>query len=74
MVGSKWLFKSRHIERVLKILLRYNQIKLLNPVLARYLVIKYNLCTSTKRDLYISAYNAYHPISWSWYNSNVCHS
>ena len=29
MASSKWLFKSRHLERVLKIPLRYNQIELL---------------------------------------------
>jgi hypothetical protein len=31
--------------------------ELLKSVLARSLVIKYNLCTNTKRDLYINAYN-----------------
>ena len=52
MVGSKWLFESRHLERVLKILLRYSQMELLNSVLAWSLVSEYNLWTSTKRDLY----------------------
>ena len=61
MVGSKWLFKSRHLERVLKILLRYSQMELLNSVLAWSLVSEYNLWTSTKRDLYINVYNAYQP-------------
>ena len=52
MVGSKRPFKSRHLERVLKILLRYSQMELLNIVLAWSLVSEYNLWTSTKRDLY----------------------
>ena len=52
-VSSKWLFESRHLERVLKILLRYSQMELLNnSVLAWSLVSEYNLWTSTKRDLY----------------------
>jgi hypothetical protein len=41
--------------------------ELLNIVLARSLVIKYNLCTSNKEDLYINAYNAYLPVFWSWH-------
>jgi len=64
MVGSKWLFKSRHLDRVLKILLRYSKMEFLNNALARSSVIKYNLCTITKRDLYINAYNAYQSVSW----------
>jgi hypothetical protein len=70
MVDSRRLFKSRHLDRVLKMLLRYTQVELLiNDELARSLVIKYNLYTSTKQDIYINAYIAYRPVSWSWYNT-----
>ena len=38
--------------------------ELLKYVLARSLVVAYNFSTSTKRDLYINAFNSYQLVSW----------